>query len=571
MRLSHLPPLLRDDPALGAVLGRRAGALAVPEPARAATLAGLAHLSSRTPLVVITPTSTGGRALADDLEQFMEPGEVAWFPAWETLPFERVSPATETMGRRLEVLWRLRTGTGCPRIIVAPVRAALQRLGPDAATVEPIVVRPADRLDPTDLVARLVHLGYRREELVEHRGEVALRGSILDVFPSTADAPVRIDCWGDEVDRLTEFSVADQRSVNDLDEATILPAREVLPSDDVRARAGKLIGEQPWGREQWERLAEGTFFDGMESWLPWLVGADELMTDVLPDDAQVVLIEPRRLRDRATDLLAEEDDLARTLARTWDAGDHGFPRLYLESERLLASAGAAALHVLDVPDSPDTPALSAARWGGVGADGGLLLRRLRELLDDKYRVVIAADGVGSAAHLAGLLREQGLDVPVLADSADPAVLARPGARIVVAPLHAGAVFAEARLAVLAESDLTGRRRSHRAPRPRNRQAAGVFDDLKPGDYVVHHQHGVGRYTGMVKRAIGGVERDYLLLEYRGGDKLYIPSDQIDAIRHYTGGESPTLHRLGGSDYAAAKARVRSAVREVAQELVVLYQ
>ena len=570
-QLATVPPLLRDDPALAAVLGRRAGTLAVPEPARAVALAGLAHLSSRTPIVIVTPTSTGGRLLADDLEQLMGADQVALFPAWETLPFERVSPAIETMGRRLAVLWRLRDPARCPRVIVAPVRAALQRLGPDAATVEPIVVHPADRVDPAEMLARLVHQGYRREELVEHRGEVALRGSILDVFPSTADAPVRIDCWGDEVDRLTVFSVADQRSDYDLDEVVIFPAREVLPSEAVRQRAAALVGEQPWGREQWERLSEGTFFDGMESWLPWLAPGESLITDVLPADAQVVLIEPRRLRDRAADLLAEEDDLARTLARTWGAGDEGFPHLHLAPERLLATAGASALSILDTPDGPDTPALTAARWGNVGADGGILLARVRELLSAKYRIVIAADAAGSAGHLQSLLRENGLDVPQLAPSATGAELTKPGARIVLAPLHTGAVFAEAKLAVLSESDLTGRRRSHRAPRPRTRQAVGFFEDLKPGDYVVHHQHGVGRYTGMVKRAIGGVERDYLLLEYRGGDKLYIPSDQIDAIRHYTGGESPTLHRLGGSDFAATKARVRSAVREVAQELVVLYQ
>ena len=129
----------------------------------------------------------------------------------------------------------------------------------------------------------------------------------------------------------------------------------------------------------------------------------------------------------------------------------------------------------------------------------------------------------------------------------------------------------AKLAVVAEGDLTGRRRTHRQPRPRKRQSAGFFEDLKPGNYVVHHQHGVGQYEGMVKRTIGGVERDYLLLAYKGGDKLYVPSDQIDALRQYVGGEAPSLHRLGGADFAKAKSRVRSAVREIAQELVVLYQ
>src|SRR5205823_596427 len=133
------------------------------------------------------------------------------------------------------------------------------------------------------------------------------------------------------------------------------------------------------------------------------------------------------------------------------------------------------------------------------------------------------------------------------------------------------VLANAKLAVLAESDVTGRRRAHRRPRPRRTDAQGFFEDLQPGDYVVHHQHGVAKYGGMVTRAIGGAERDYLLLEYRGADKLYVPSDQIDAVRPYSGGESPTLHKLGGSDFQKSKARVRAAVREIAQELVVLYR
>ena len=150
-------------------------------------------------------------------------------------------------------------------------------------------------------------------------------------------------------------------------------------------------------------------------------------------------------------------------------------------------------------------------------------------------------------------------------------LTEPGGHIVVAPLHQGVTLPAAKLAIVAESDLTGRRRAHRRPaRPQPRQR-GFFEDLKPGNYVVHVQHGVGRYEGMVKRTIGGVERDYLLVAYKGDDKLYVPSDQIDVLRQYVGGEAPTLHRLGGSDFAKAKSRVRSAVREIAQELVVLYQ
>jgi transcription-repair coupling factor (superfamily II helicase) len=571
VRLAELPPLLRDDPALTRALGDPSARLAISEIARPIAIAALANLSRRRPLVVATPTGTMAGQLADDLAQFLERADdVAVLPAWETLPFERVSPSVETMGRRLEVLWRLRDPQRSPRVIVASVRALLQRLGPGALATEPIVVRHGDIVDPDELVRRLVDFGYRREELVEHRGEFARRGAIIDVFPSTGDAPVRIDLWGDEVDRLTTFGVNDQRSTDDIAEAIVFPAREVLPSEALQQRARRLVAIEPWGREQWERLAEGAFFEGMESWLPWLDDDPEptLITDVLPDAAKVVLVEPRRSRDRAVDLLAEEDDLAAALASTWDRqADVPFPRLHAEPDRLLVSAG--SFWTIDsVPDSPDTPFVESSGWGPVTGDGAALARRLAQLLADGFRVVISADGAGSAKRLHELLLDDGVDLPVVGDEVS---LADRGGRIVVAPLHRGVTLPASKLAVVAESDLTGRRRAHRRPRARRRDGVGVFEDLKPGMYVVHFHHGVGRYEGMVKRSIGGIERDYLLLAYKGNDKLYVPSDQIDTLRQYVGGEAPTLHRLGGSDFAKAKSRVRSAVAEIAQELVVLYQ
>src|SRR5919108_6541299 len=202
---------------------------------------------------------------------------------------------------------------------------------------EPAVVRPGARFDRDELVAQLVIAGYRREYQVEARGEVAVRGSIVDVYPSTADAPVRIDLWGDEVDRLTTFSVSDQRSRDAVESAELFPCRELLPTESVRARAERLIASQPWGREQWERLANGMTFDGMESWLPWLTEGEHVVLDLVAPDAQVLLVEPRRMRDRAADLLAEEADLAGALAQTWGAAtDRDWPRLHLPFDRLLA-------------------------------------------------------------------------------------------------------------------------------------------------------------------------------------------------------------------------------------------
>jgi transcription-repair coupling factor (superfamily II helicase) len=553
--LQELPPRLRDEPALAEVLGRSNAVLAVPEPARAITVAGLAHLSGRRPLLVAVPTTGEAERLVNDLQQYLDPDDVDFFPAWETLPFERVSPAVETMGRRLRTMWHLRQDAPA-RVVVAPVRALVQRLGPHVEDIEPIVVRPAQRLDAEVLVADLVAAGYRREYQVEARGEVAVRGSIVDVYPSTADAPVRIDLWGDEVDRLTTFSVSDQRSRDDVAEVVLFPCRELLPTEAVRERAAGLAASQPWGREHWERLGEGLTFDGMESWLPWLTQDEHVLLDLLGADAQVVLVEPRRMRDRAADLLAEEADLAGALATTWDVADGvELPRLHVEFDRLLSHTAAPVLTVTTVAEGPDVPAVRANGWSPVVGDGSALADTLNRHLADGWDVVVAADGTGSAQRLDQSLRDLGVA----------------GARVVVASLDRGVSLPNVRLAVVAESDLTGRRRAHRRARPRKRESAGFFDDLQPGAYVVHNVHGVGKYEGMVKRAIGGVERDYLLLAYRGGDKLYVPSDQIDAIRHYTGGETPTLHKLGGSDFAKAKARVRSAAQEIAQELVVLYQ
>ncbi|MDP9006820.1 MAG: DEAD/DEAH box helicase, partial [Actinomycetota bacterium] len=571
MRLSSLPSLLRAEPGLAGAVGRTSATLAVPEAARAIALATLAELVDGAPLVVAVPTTGEAERLVGDLEAFLGADRVDLFPAWETLPFERVSPSVEAMGRRLRTLWRLRHGRAS--VVVAPVRALVQRLGPHVEDVEPVVVRPGDQLDPVALVERLVSDGYRREYQVEHRGEVAVRGSIVDVYPSTADGPVRIDLWGDEVDRLTAFSVSDQRSRHDVDSVEVFACRELLPGKEVRARAAELVASQPWGREQWERLAEGQLFDGMESWLPWLVDGEHTLFDVVPVGSQITLVEPRRLRDRAVDLAAEEADLAASLARTWGVTTDGvvdLPRLHVALDQLLARTSAPALSMTSVAESPDTPALAASGWAPVVGDAGHLASRLRSLLADGYRVVLAADGEGSATRLAAALRDEGVELTVHTGD-DHADLRASGGHAVVVPLERGFVLPGAKLAVLAERDVTGRRRSHRPARPRRRDAAGLFDDLRAGDYVVHVHHGVARYGGMVTHSMGGTASDYLLLEYRGGDKLYVPSDQIDAVRRYTGGESPTLHRMGGAEWQRAKAQARSATREIAQELVALYQ
>ncbi len=567
MPLADIADQLRDEQAVLAAVGRTNPVVAVPDPARAFALAAVVRTSERRPMVVAVPSGIDAERLAGDLTTLLGPEEVALFPAWETLPFERVSPGVETMGRRCRVLWAIDAAP--PAVLVAPVRALAQRLAPGSGT-DPVVIGAGDVIDLDDVVARLVSMGYRRDIQVEHRGDLAVRGSILDVYPSTADAPVRIDLWGDEVDRLSEFAVADQRSTVARSEVQIFPCRELIPDETLRQRAAELVGREPWGREQWERLARGELFDGMESWLPWLAEDEEVLPDRLGPGALVVLVEPKRARDRAGDILGEEADLARSLSRTWGIDEEQrFPELHVAFDRLLARTEAPLLSITPVPENPEVPVLVASGWDPGSGRAADPVRSVVDFLHEGYTVVVAADGEGSAHRLGRLFDDHGLELPVT-DADDPGLL-RPGGRIVVAPLERGVVLPDQRLAVVTEAELTGRRRSHRPRRARRRDAQAFFDDLRTGEYVVHRQHGVARYAGMVTRAIGGTERDYLLLEYRGGDKLYVPTDQIDTVRHYTGGDTPTLSRMGGADWQKSKARVRSAVQEIAQELVVLYQ
>ena len=560
------------------VVGVRGATLAVATPAQAFVLAGLLRLGTRRPVLVVTPTAQAASQLAHDLEVFAsndgkESPAVEVFPAWETLPFERVSPETHTMGRRLRLLWQLAgpdagSATG-PDIVVAPVKAVLQRLGTWRTAARPVVVERGDRVVVDRLVADLVALGYRRESLVEHRGELAVRGGIIDVFPSTADEPVRIDLWGDEVDRLTRFDVADQRSTDDLARVELFGCRELVADEAMRDRAAALVGSAPWGRQQWDRIADGQQFDGMESWLPWLVEGDELLCDLLGDDALVVLVEPRRVRDRASELLDEEAALADALASTWglEAGGDA-PRLHAPFERLLTGTSAGVVSLVPTADGPDVPQVESRGWEPIMGDGSRMAGQVRALAESGYSVVLCAASAQSADRLSVLLAEEGLVVPVAGPSDD---LALSGARIVVGSVDRGFVLPGCRVAVLAESDITGRMRPHRQARTRARPVDGFFDDLAPGSYVVHRQHGVALYGGMVTRTMGGATRDYLLLEYRGGDRLYLPTDQIDLLTPYAGGDSPKVSRLGGSEWQKVRSKARAAVHEIAEELVALYR
>jgi transcription-repair coupling factor (superfamily II helicase) len=563
-------------------------------------------------LLAVSPTGRRAETLGAALEALMPGAEVMHFPAWETLPHERLSPSPETVGRRLDVLRRVQEWDGsAPLVVTASVRGALQPLAAGLTDLAPIRLSIGARGYDLDAVsAALVERAYHRVDMVSRRGEFALRGGILDVFAPTADHPSRAEFFGDEIDQIRAFSIADQRSLpGEVREVELLAARELLLTDDVRARARELMPDLPGLAGMLERMAEGIPVEGMESLTPALVDGVVTLAHYLPEGVAVALVDPERSVTRAT-----------TLAET--------NREFLDAAWSAATAGAAAPVDLGEGDFVSLPELRAAtrERGGVwwtlsGFDSGAAdiaeevaaeleqaetddefrirattvpsfqgnvdgaTGHVGELLAAGWAVVVAASGAGLADRARDVLAERGIAARRV-DSVETAP--EPGvAHVVVASLERGFEAEGARLAVLTETEFYGRTISGdgRLVKKLASRRRNVVDplQLKAGDYVVHSTHGIGRFVELTQREVssGGRNavkstREYLVLEYapskRGhpGDKLYVPTDQLDLLSKYVGGEAPSLSKMGGSDWAAAKGRARRAVRDIAVELVKLY-
>ncbi len=522
-------------------------------PSSFATPLAVAALALEAPgLTVVTATSGEADALADALAAWLGPAAVALWPGWDTHPLERVSPDVEVMAQRALTRERLVRGER-PAVLVCSVRSAAQLLAP--STPPAVTVPVGHEVGRDELLTQLVAAGYRREHQVEHRAEIAVRGGIVDVWPAQADEPVRLDFFGDVVERLTVFDVATQRSVRDTDVAVLAPAREWVPDEVGRAHAAAMAGEARWGAEVFERLAAGHLFDGMEGWMPLLVARRETILEV--NDARVVVVEPARVRGRLADLLDEERELTGVVATTWRA-DREVPLLHVDYETLLAGH-----EVVDLEGRPGA-------GGGltsppvIQGDPGRVAAHVREWASSRRGVVLATSP-GAVARVADQLREEGLEV-----STDPAATLEARLSVLESALPAGFWLDDPEVVVWAESDLTGRRATRRVTRARARTVDGFFDDLAVGSYVVHRHHGVARYAGTTTRSINGVTRDYLVLEFKDG-RSYWPTEQIDAVTPYTGGDGPALSRLGGAEWQKTRAKARAAAYLVAQELVELYR
>lgn len=566
MSLHGLLDAVVKDPALAeAITAAKEGNrphidLVGPPAARPLAIAALARDTTR-PVLAVTATGREAEDLAAALRSLLPPEGVVEYPSWETLPHERLSPRSDTVGRRLAVLRRLAhprpddPETGPVSVVVAPVRSVLQPQVKGLGDLEPVSLRTGETADLNEVVEALAAAAYARVELVEKRGEFAVRGGILDVFPPTEEHPLRIEFWGDDVEEIRYFKVADQRSLEVAEHGLWAPpCRELLLTDDVRARARALAEQHPELGELLGKIAEGIAVEGMESLAPVLVDDMELLLDVLPENAMAVVCDPERVRTRASDLVATSQEF---LHASWAASAGG-------GEAPIDVGAASLWSIADVRDrareldmmwwsvSPfaadeelggDTLKLGMRAPETYRGDTARALADTKGWLSDGWRTVFLTEGHGPASRTVEVLGGEGIAARLDADldELSPSVV-----HVSCGSIDHGFVDPALKLAVLTETDLTGQKAAGRegARMPARRRKAIDPLTLESGDYIVHEQHGVGRYIEMVQRTVQGATREYLVVEYapakRGqpGDRLYIPTDQLEQITKYVGGEAP---------------------------------
>ena len=568
-------------------------------------------LAHHAPVLVVTATGREAEDLTAELAAMLGQ-KVGYFPAWETLPHERLSPGADIIGKRAQILHQLEQGR--LDVVVTAARGYSQPLLEKVVGREPVILREEGEYELEDIVRALEFRAYSRVDMVAKRGEFAVRGGIIDIFPTTLDYPVRVEFWGDEVTDIRQFSIADQRTIPEIEVGSVevFPARELPITEDIAKRADALATKHPGNAalvELLSKVGQRIPAEGMEALLPVLSDAKMVpLTAFMPEGTHVVLIAPEKIRTRIADL---ESTDAEFMAAGWEAAAMGADgplatkgldteaSSYRSYESLEASCEKAGLPQwtfaptgMFIADEADTLPLDFEPGPAPRGDIKEIDAMMAQLLAHTQaggRAAFIAPAQGAIKRMVERFAEKGIPTKVATPGWQPS----PGEVTLYQALsHAGLVFPKVRkhtdaaalpLVVVTETDLTGNRvgdiaGAKRRPAKRRNRVDPLA--LKQGDFVVHETHGIGKFLKMAERTIqSGDEssrREYIVLEYapskRGqpADQLWVPMDSLDMLSKYTGGESPHLSKMGGSDWKNTKKKARAAVREIAGELVELY-
>ncbi len=543
--------------------------------------------------------------LAEALAFFAPGVEVVVFPAWDCLPYDRVSPHTEIVARRIDALARLATAAsphpGPPRrgegiiggrVVIATVASVLQRIPKKSVFAKAnFVIAAGERLDVAALQAFLAGNGYARADTVREPGEFALRGGIIDLFPPGAPEPLRLDLFGDEVEKMRAFDPMTQISTTGLDRFLLRPAGEVMLDpvsiERFRSRYRELFGPPSGADPLYEAISAGIRFAGMEHWLPLFHDGLETLFDYVP--GAVVTLDPQA--DEATearfDLIAEFYDARRTM-RGKEAADSGMVYnpiapglLTIEREewgRLLASRPVGAFWPFAPPEGAADTIDAGGRLGRdfaelrmqTGSDlYGAVAEHLRAEAAAGRRAIVAAWSAGSADRLGGVLKEHGLEGKLIAVPGWVEANRLAPSQFGLAALGLEHGFTAPGIAVVGEQDILGDRLVR--PAKRRRRAEQFLTEasaIAEGDLVVHVDHGIGRYDGLVTLDVGGAPHDCLRVIYADNDKLFVPVENIDTLSRY-GSEvaGAQLDKLGGAAWQGRKARLKKRIRDMAEQLI----
>ncbi len=565
-----------------ALRGGSARAVAgVSDAAKPAALAALVADEGR-PVLVLTGRPARAEVLAEELAAWLGPSsDVFLFPERDALPYERLAPARETVRDRLNAIVALAEERPC--VIVASALALAQRtLSPDNLIRSVLDLRPGQRLEMKALLRNLARLGYTMEPLVQEAGEASRRGGIVDVFPPTEQEPLRIEFFGDEIESIRTFGASTQRTSGSVEDARIVPAQELLPSeaDDWLAPLSRLglkkMPDEARGRieEELTLLRDGASFKERDFYVQFLAPCSLL--DHVPRGALLIVDEEADVQTAIEEAEAQGEATRKELEAAGEI-PYGLPpalETWPEARRQIqAMDRVLTLARWAMPEDGQAGATDgdAIRlpFVGSGAFAGQLRKLATEVaqgVQSGRRFVIVSQ---QAERLAELLEEQDAHATVSGDLASPP----PNLSLVQGSLQDGWKLGEAgELTLLTDSEVFGFVKQRRAPPKKavNRQA--FLADLTQGAYIVHIDHGIGRFAGLIRRTIDGNEREYLELHYAEGDRLFVPTDQLDRVSRYIGPseKQPTPTRLGAGDWQRAKQRARRAVAALAKDLLQLY-
>lgn len=535
--------------------------------------------------VVIVADEAAMRALAETAPLFAPEVELLTFPGWDCLPYDRASPALRTMAERLATLSALQAKCDKPQLLVATASAAGQRvLTPFRIRQLTRRIAQGARIEREALISQLNALGYQRADTVAEHGEYAVRGSLIDLFPAGEELALRLDFFGDEIDSIRRFDPADQRSTDKAKTFTLMPASEALLDNEsikrFRSRYREKFGATSTQDPLYQALSEGRRMAGMEHWLPMLEERLDSLFDHLGEDDLI-------LRDSGADqaIAARReaiDDYYQNRIRAMQSEPGSYrplepAALYLAKKEWDERVAGRPIHLASPfpePESDQTidfgvePARDFAPERAQQANiYQAVASHIGSLRRSGKKVVLASYTTGARERLAGLLEDNGLKAHKLTDDWQEALGGKTQPALLVLPLDHG--FTTPDVAVLTEQDMLGDRLVRRR---RKRKAAAAFLEelatLSPGDLVVHADHGIGRYEGLTQIPVSKVPHDCVALEYAGGNKLYLPVENIELLSRYgSESEGVALDRLGGEAWQRRKSRMKERIREIAGELI----